>query len=142
MIIEIYQNNIPTRRVQPDTPIRLYAGGYPWNWFAGAHFQVKDSSGYLVLDKANIDINLLRNCWLDWTAPHSPGWYYFIPYADDPNTFIVFEVASDAVIPGDPQPDPEPDPVDPGTGSDGLQKYAIPLAIGTVIAVLLWPKHK
>jgi hypothetical protein len=142
MIIEIYQNGIPTRRVKPNTPIRLYAGGYPWNWFSGAHFRVTNSSGQIVLDKANIDINVLRNCWLDWYAPNQTGWYNFIPFADDPNTFVPFEIASDAVVPGDPGPGQGVDPLPGDSSGGGLPSWVIPAAAAAAILLLLWPAKK
>ncbi len=141
MIIDIIQNGYSTRRVKPDSPIQLYCGGYPWTWLAGAHFQVKDSAGNLVLDRSGININLARNCWIDWYAPHEPGYYYFTPYVADQSSFIVFEVASDAVVPGDTGGgDSNPDP---GTGDSGFNFSSLILPAAIVAAVLLlFPNKK
>jgi len=168
MIIHITQNDQEVYDVSPGTPVHLFAGAMSL-WSKKTRFVVKNqANGVKVLDTM-VGINMAFNAGMDWTAPTTPGTYYFFPDYDNSNDFGLFEVTAAATIPGTGggyTPDPgggynppynPPATTNPDTGGSGgsgsttgngdntsgqLPSWAIPVGIGLVAVILLLPSGK
>lgn len=96
----IIQNDKHVSQVKPGTPIQLFANNVPL--FPGiTGFLVVNTDGQIFLDQ-NVNVNMMGNAWLDWTAPTEVGNYTFYANSSElANNFTTFKVSSNAPNPED-----------------------------------------
>ncbi len=168
MQLFVQQNGQSVTQVAPGSPVHLYADGVALRFAflsrQKTRFYVRNAETQQpVLDK-QVTINILSNAGMDWTAPTTPGTYYFFgDYDGEPTTFVPFTVTAGAAIPlpgggGSVFPDPgggytdgSTPPATPGSGtgsasqdhpSGQLPSWLLPVGIGLVALVLLMPDRR
>lgn len=96
----IIQGGQQVTKVQPGTPIQLFANDLVKLWDINTGFLVQNAdTGETLLD-LNVGVNIMYNAWYEWTAPEVEGRYVF--YADSSNmsnNYVYFTVSKSAPTP-------------------------------------------
>ena len=93
----IKQNDVNVSKVQPGTPIQLFANDLNIWW--NTEFLVVNASGVEYL-KETVYPTPMGNAWYDWIAPNDTGQYFFYANSSAPSSnFTTFTVATSAPDP-------------------------------------------